>query len=136
MQSVAPYLATVCLGAMLFFSFVLAPLIFVKLPAEQAGRLIRAVFPRYYAVLGGVASVAAAAALYSDTPGALVMLLVVFGFGFSRFILVPAINAARDRELDGDKGAAKKFKKLHRVSVMINMGQILLLGYVSSRLIT
>lgn len=121
---------------MLFFSFVLAPLIFVKLPAEQAGRLIRAVFPRYYAVLGGVASVAAVAALYSDTPGALVMLLVVFGFGFSRFILVPAINAARDRELDGDKGAAKKFKKLHRVSVMINMGQILLLGYVSSRLIT
>ena len=38
----------ILLGAMLFFSGVMAPLIFTKLEADVAGRFIRQVFPWYY----------------------------------------------------------------------------------------
>lgn len=38
----------ILLGAMLFFSCVMVPLIFTKLDADVAGRFIRQVFPWYY----------------------------------------------------------------------------------------
>ncbi len=48
MQSLTVYIATACLGAMLFFSFVLAPLIFGRLPAQQAGTFAAGVAGNYF----------------------------------------------------------------------------------------
>lgn len=45
--------AAMACGAMLFFSFALAPLAFAGLPAETAGGFMRTAFPVYYAVLAG-----------------------------------------------------------------------------------
>ena len=62
-------LATVAwLGAILFFSFGVAPIIFKVLEPSQAARFVRALFPRYYAW----GAIAATAALASFTSGVLV----------------------------------------------------------------
>ncbi len=41
----AAYPTAALLGGMLFFSFVMAPLIFMKLPRDTASHFIRQVFP-------------------------------------------------------------------------------------------
>ena len=46
-------------GSMLFFSCIVAPLVFVELEAATAGRFIRRLFPWYYAVVGGLALLSA-----------------------------------------------------------------------------
>jgi hypothetical protein len=41
-------------GGMTFFSAVMAPLVFTKLPFDTAGAFIRQVFPWYYLTIGAV----------------------------------------------------------------------------------
>ena len=41
-------LVSLVLGVMLFFSFVLAPMIFKVLPPDNASVFVRAIFPYYY----------------------------------------------------------------------------------------
>jgi len=48
----------VAFGGMTFFSAVVAPLVFVKLPAATAGGFIRELFPWYYLTLGAVSLIA------------------------------------------------------------------------------
>ena len=47
-------------GSMLFFSCVVAPLVFIELDAAAASRFIRRLFPWYYAVVGALALIGAA----------------------------------------------------------------------------
>ena len=54
-------------GGMLFFAAVFAPLVFIKLDAETAGRFIRQVFPVYYLSMGIVSAVAAIAVSVSPS---------------------------------------------------------------------
>ena len=43
-------LIAISLGAMLFFSFVIAPVIFKVLDAKNAGKFVRKIFPHYYLI--------------------------------------------------------------------------------------
>ncbi len=110
-------------GGMTFFSAVMAPLVFTKLPFETAGLFIRQVFPWYYLTMGATTLVALLALLSSasQTFGWEVSLvaLVLLGFVFARQVLMPLINRARDDELAGRAGAAHRFKRLHQISVAI-----------------
>ena len=45
---------------------------------------------------------------------------VLVGFVYARQVLMPQINHARDAELRGSAGAARRFARLHRISVIIN----------------
>jgi hypothetical protein len=126
----------VTFGGMTFFSSVMAPLIFTKLPAETAGAFIRAVFPWYYLTLGATTLVALLALL----PGiagstiweAVLTAGVLVGFLYSRQVLMPRINEARDAELAGEQDAARRFQRLHRASVAVNaiqwLGALLVLA--------
>ncbi len=111
-------------GGMTFFSAVMAPLVFTKLPFETAGAFIRQVFPWYYLTMGATTLVALLALLFSasQTTGWEVPLvaLVLLGFVFARQVLMPLINRARDDEVAGSAGAGRRFKRLHRTSVVIN----------------
>jgi hypothetical protein len=110
-------------GAMTFFSAVMAPLVFTKLPFETAGGFIRQVFPWYYLTVGGVSAVAALALLLgADGPAALLAAVTAAGFWFARQVLMPSINAARDAK------ETARFERLHRVSVVINAAQWLLVA--------
>ena len=46
--TIAVFALALQLGGMIFFATVMAPLVFTKLPASEAGEFIRAVFPVYY----------------------------------------------------------------------------------------
>ncbi|MDX1710058.1 MAG: DUF4149 domain-containing protein [Rhodovibrionaceae bacterium] len=126
-DTVAAFLTSALAGGMLFFAFVFAPLVFRTLPAEAAGRLIRQVFPVYYRVSGATALAAGVLALPGAAPWAGAVLLVIAAlFAVARQGLMPRINALRDRELQGDAKAGARFARLHRLSVAINMVQLLL----------
>ena len=122
------------LGVMLFFSLVIAPLVFIKLPAEAAGGLIRALFPWYFLVSGVLATLATmllAPCSYVDA--VFVALVAVAALG-SRQILMPHINKLRDQMLAGDLTAGSRFNRGHRASVIINGAQIFLLCIVIWRI--
>jgi hypothetical protein len=109
---------------MTFFSAVMAPLVFTKLPLQTAGGFIRQVFPWYYLTMGA-ATLIALTAMLLGVDGAAgwevgLTASVLVGFIYSRQVLMPQINRARDAELRGSEGAARRFARLHRISVTIN----------------
>jgi hypothetical protein len=53
----------VWIGEVAFFSFVVAPSVFGVLPSSDAGRVVGAIFPRYYLLGGVLATLALACAL-------------------------------------------------------------------------
>ena len=121
-------------GSMAFFSFVVAPLVFVKLDDASAGRFLRGIFPWYYLVVG-LLSLLALAALAALRPLEAVALgLVALGAIASRQGLMPRINRHRDRMLEGDPEAVRGFNRLHRISVWINGAQLLAAFVVLLRL--
>ena len=50
-------------------------------------------------------------------------------------LLLPPINRARDGREAGDENAAARFRRLHRLSVMINLGQMVVVVVVFFRLV-
>jgi len=114
-------------GGMTFFSAVMAPLVFTKLPLETAGAFIREVFPWYYLTMGLTTMVALLLLLPGIGTGvgwpAILSAFSLFGFVLARQVLMPKINEARDAELAGASGAGERFKRLHGVSVLINGAQ-------------
>ena len=84
-------------GSMAFFSAVIAPLVFVKLEPVTAGRFIRAVFPWYYATIGGLAVIGAGMLAAVRPIDAAIMGAIALGALLSRQILMPQINRFRHR---------------------------------------
>jgi hypothetical protein len=122
-------------GSMVFFGAVVAPLVFRVLPADAAGAFLRAFFPVYYIWGMALACVAAIVAVFVDWPSAALCIAVAVLFVFVRQVLVPRINQARDASLAGDADAGRRFERMHRLSVAINMLQLVALLVVAVRLI-
>ncbi|MEM1344070.1 MAG: DUF4149 domain-containing protein [Pseudomonadota bacterium] len=122
--------AAVLFGGMVGFSFLFAPLIFMKLPGETAGGFIRQVFPWYYLFVLAVSGLAAALLFALDPLLGSVMALVAAGGVAARQVLMPAINRYRDRQIAGDQGAKRWFDTLHRSSVVLNFVQMIAAGWV------
>ena len=119
----ALYLTAVILGAMIFFSFVVAPTTFKLLDEENSRKFIRGIFPFYYLlnlILSFVASILFFLNQYLSTDF-LLMVSVSVLFAISNFILMPMINKFRDNNDD------KKFKISHFISVIINFIQLIFL---------
>ena len=131
------------LGGMLFFPSVVAPVVFKALPEEQAGAFLRAMFPRYYSfiILLGVAACVSYALAESAGRGSVlaptvgITGLVVVSTLWVKQSLLPKINAARDAELAGDALAGASFKTMHRLSVVINMVQLLALVAIAAKFV-
>lgn len=115
------------LGAMLFFGAGVAPAVFKTLPEADAGRLIRVIFPRYYAFNGVVVAIAAALAMGVNKGVGVLLLIVAAGFFAAKHVLMPRINALRDLEAAGDKAAGIRFRLMHRLSVQLNLAQVMAL---------
>ena len=127
-QIALPWLLGALIGSMLFFAVTVAPTVFRALPAENGGKFLRRFFPQYY--LWGIALgilCTLAALLTTNAMTTAVCAVVILLFVYARQWLMPRINRARDRELDGDVTAARLFKRLHLQSVLVNGLQLLLL---------
>lgn len=126
--------ASALLGSMVFFPAVVAPLVFRTLPADNAGAFLRSMFPRYYLWGAALSAVALAATLGRPVVDAVVLAVVLVGFVVSRQLLMPGINAARDAMVAGGGAQARqRFRRLHGLSVLVNVAQIALLGLLLLR---
>ena len=130
METLALYVVAATLGAMLFFAVGVAPTVFQALPVEQAGLFLRKLFPRYYLALIVGSGLAGGLWISSAPMAAAICLLIAGSTLWIRQSLVPRINQLRDAELAGDAAAGARFATLHRVSVMINMVQLLALVFL------
>lgn len=127
-------LSLVCwVGAILFFSFGVAPIIFKVLRPDAAAAFVRALFPRYY-LWGAISAAVALPAMlcvplsfpeFRGPAVALKAFMIIGGILLMLYCgnsLTPAINAARDA---GDPGKAR-FDQLHRRSVRLNVVSLLI----------
>jgi uncharacterized membrane protein len=128
---IAVFALALLLGGMIFFTAVVAPLVFTKLPAKQAGTFIRAVFPVYYLYVLA-ASVIAALALATRWDGA-VMAGVAALTVWLRQGLMPRINRLSDAAQAGDNSAKRRFDMAHRMSVALNIAEIIVTCAVLAR---
>ena len=127
METLALYVVAATLGAMLFFAVGVAPTVFQALPIQEAGLFLRKLFPRYYLALIVGSGLAGGLWISSAPMAAAVCWLIAGSTLWIRQSLVPRINQLRDAELAGDAAAGARFAMLHRVSVIINMVQLLAL---------
>lgn len=127
MELIALYIVAATLGAMIFFAAGIAPTVFQALPADEAGLFLRRLFPRYYLALILGSGLAGLLWVTSQPIASGVCLLIAFSTLWVRQRLVPRINRLRDAELAGSASAGLGFARLHRLSVAINMIQLLAL---------
>ena len=104
-------------GVILFQSFVVASSIFKVLPEDNAGILLRNLFPKFFQFLAALAlSALVIGLIYGLEFFPLVfMQLLNFIFFVVCYSLIPATNRARDQE------NKKKFGILHTVSVLLTL---------------
>ena len=127
-DAVALTAAAVVFGGMVFFAFVYAPLVFIKLGTEIGGQFIREVFPVYYVAMGATSIAAAVLLAFASAArgvDALAMACIGIVFFLARFAMLPIIHRNREAGLAGDIAAKKRFDALHRVSVIVNLAQML-----------
>ena len=119
-------MVSLVLGVMLFFSFILAPMIFKVLPPDNAGVFIRAIFPYYYLVNLLIRGLVSGFYIFYQT--FILDFYLVFTsallFFFNLVYLMPKINKLKDERNE------KAFKISHFISVVINFAQLVMLGIV------
>tara|TARA_Y100000768_G_scaffold231126_1_gene174554 strand:+ start:954 stop:1352 length:399 start_codon:yes stop_codon:yes gene_type:complete len=120
------YLPPIILGIMLFFSFVVAPVVFTTLDEENARKFIRRIFPYYYKVNLGISLLILLILLFKNNFEIKFYLILVVAilFAISNYLLMPMINKFRDQNQD------KKFKYTHSISVIFNFIQMLILLFI------
>ncbi len=111
---------------MLFFSFVIAPVVFTTLDEQNARKFIRRIFPFYYNVNLGISFIVLLAFLYLSKLGIdfYLILAITILFATSNYLLMPLINKYRDEKQD------RKFKYSHFISVVINFVQMICLVFI------
>ena len=124
LEQVSIHLTVMILGIMLFFSFVIAPVVFTTLDDENARKFIRRIFPFYYNVNLGLSFVVLLIFLFLNKFGLdfYLILIVTILFATSNYLLMPLINKYRDEKQD------EKFKYSHFISVVINFIQMIFLA--------
>jgi len=119
-------MVSLVLGIMLFFSFILAPMIFKVLPPDNAGVFIRAIFPYYYLInLLILGSISGFYIFYQTFILDFYLVLIsALLFLFNLVYLMPKINKFKDEKNE------KAFRIFHFISVVINFAQLVMLGVV------
>ena len=126
MENLLQNILAISLGMMIFFSFVLAPMIFKILDAENAGKFVRKIFPYYYSVNLIFLTIATVIFFFISSLGIdfYITLALALSFIFAQFLLMPLINKLKDNNQE------KKFKYAHGLSVLINFVQMIGLIYL------
>ena len=125
-EQISVYLTSMILGIMLFFSFVIAPVVFTTLDENNARKFIRRIFPFYYNVNLGISLIVLITFILLSDIGIdfYLILAITLLFGISNYLLMPLINKYRDEKQD------KKFKYSHFISVAINFVQMICLVFL------
>ena len=123
---VIKFLLPFLVGSLIFFSAIIAPNTFLVLDDKSARKFIRSIFPKLYLWSLVICLILTLLMFFNNKFYGFVLLIVSFGFFFSRQYLTKWINDVSDlknkKEID-----EKRFKKLHKLSVFIFLSQIVCL---------
>jgi hypothetical protein len=133
LSAIALLALSLLFGGMAFFAAGIAPLVFTRLPPEWAGRFIRQVFPVYYLWVLGCSAVAALALLPLRLADGIALALVAGLAVWLRQGLMPRINRLSDAAQAGDAAAKPRFDAAHRLSVGLNLVQMVVAAVVLIR---
>ncbi len=133
LSAIATLSLALLFGGMVFFAVVMAPLVFTRLPSDQSGPFIRQVFPVYYLWLLATAAVATLALIPIRPAEALAMAAVAALALWLRQALMPRINRLSDAIQAGDVAAKPRFDRAHRLSVLLNLLQMVVAAVVLVR---
>ena len=112
--------AAAILSFMIFFPLVVATSVFKVLDEKQSSKFLRIFFPKYYLYGFVLSAIGLSLSTYNENKlSMLIFLLIMIGFVFSRQVLMPMINKAKDLNNEN------KFNILHKFSVFINFLQII-----------
>ena len=131
------------IGGIAFFSFLAAPSIFHVLPREEAGKVVSAIFPKYYwqGIICGALAITTSAILGMRTRWSVLLIvrtiilgMMLIGVLYSVLILQPKIHAVRAQVTSIESLAPTdplrlEFGRLHGRSFSVNAA-VLLLGIV------
>ena len=125
-EQIGIYLTSMILGIMLFFSFVIAPVVFTTLDDENARKFIRRIFPFYYNVNLIISFIVLITFFFLSKFGIefILILTITILFAISNYYLMPLNNKYRDEKQN------KKFKYSHFISVVINFIQMIFLVFL------
>ena len=125
-EQIGIYLTSMILGIMLFFSFVIAPVVFTTLDEANARKFIRRIFPFYYNVNLVISFIVLVTFFFLSKFGIEFFLIITITilFAISNYYLMPLINKYRDEKQN------KKFKYSHFISVVINFIQMIFLVFL------
>lgn len=117
LSSIQLLISGIIIGIVLFQTALSAPIVFKFLEPDQSKIYIRKIFPKIFTLIflfGMVFLSLDFLSVHPSIPQAIVGLVTV-SFSLICFLMIPATNKARD---EGDN---KKFKLLHRLSVILTM---------------
>ena len=115
----------IIVGMIILQSTVIAPTIFTTLDEDNAGKLIRNIFPKLFKFIALLSLIMIINSFVVETsPFLKIIYFKTFLLMTINFLIIPATNKSRD------EGNDKKFKLLHSLSVLTTMLILLVHSYV------
>jgi len=112
--------ATFSIGA--FFSFVVAPILFKTLPRSEAGKVVEKIFPLYFGLCLGLDALSLLA-VFKANVGFILILILILTITLNAVQLYVVIPESRERKQKGDR---EGFRKIHSISVAMNLTVVVL----------
>ncbi len=136
LHSLAVLFASLVVGGMAFFTFVVTPAVFAHLGKARAGSLMADLFPQYYLAMaaGAIGATGLLAARQEHGLEVASMAGVAFGFIAARRGLLPRMAEIRASIDKGSKKAEIAFRRLHGASMILNLVQLLVAVFVLLRI--
>ena len=118
-------LSGIIVGMIILQSAIIAPTIYTTLEQDNAGKLIRNIFPKLFKFIAFLSLIMVINSFVVETsPSLKIIYFATFLLMTINFLIIPATNKSRD------EGNDKKFKLLHTVSVLTTMLILLVHSYV------
>lgn len=118
-------LSGIIVGMIILQSTIIAPTIFTTLEQDNAGKLIRNIFPKLFKFIALLSLIMLINSFVVETlPLLKIIYFATLLLMTINFLIIPATNKSRD------EGNDKKFKLLHTVSVLNTMLILLVHSYV------
>ena len=115
----------IIVGMIILQSTIIAPTIFTTLEQDNAGKLIRNIFPKLFKFIALLSLIMIINSFVVETsPFLKIIYFTTFLLMTINFLIIPATNKSRD------EGNDKKFKLLHSLSVLTTMLILLVHSYV------
>ena len=111
--------ATFSIG--MFFSFVVAPILFKTLPKSEAGKIVEKVFPLYFGLCLGLDALSLLAVFKANVGFILILILIltITLNAVQLYVIIPESKEKKKTDYEG-------FLKLHKISVIMNSAVVFL----------